>query len=362
MSKGWIILMIQTYTVGKLAKRLKVEKRMILQWEAEFGDFLEVTRGDNNTRYFSENDLRLLKEVKQWTHQNMGNGKIKEHLLQKTASAESNPLTPESSAAAVSSPADHVQGELVESIQHYKDVFEALESFKQDLLQEVREGIRREVRTEVLEEVKREIAKGSQQTAETVETFASFMTKSSEQTAKELHQLAKGTEQTAKTMENAASSIKKTASQTAKELNQLSKEAEHTKKTVEEFTSFMIRSSEHATSELEEISKDTQQTIETIEVLSSFLAKSSEQTAKDIHQISNRLNQHGSTASNEIKELIETMNQERDYYLKTLEQERQFYRQDITDRETIFRDFVHTFREAAPAEQPKSKKWWKPWQ
>lgn len=318
--------MVQTYTIGKLSKKLKVEKRMILQWEEEFSDFLEVTRGVNNTRYFSENDAQLLREIKQWTIQNMGNDKIKEHLLQKTAPAEPEISDPEQSLTA---PVENAEVELVQEIQNYKDVFEALESFKRDLLQEVRDEIRNEVRTEVLQEVKREISKGVQQTAETVETFASFMTQSS--------------------------------AQTVKELSQLSKEAEHTTKTVEEFTSFMIRSSEHTTNELQEISKDTQQTFETMEVLTSFLAKSSEQTAKDIHQISNRLNQTHSTASSEIKELLETMNQERDYYLKTLEQERQFYRQDITDRETIFRDFVQTFREAAAAEQPKQKKWWKPW-
>ncbi|WP_078410332.1 MerR family transcriptional regulator [Priestia abyssalis] len=386
-------LMVQTNTVGKLAKKLKVEKRMILQWEEEFRDFLEVKRGANNTRIFSENDVQLLREIKQLTLQNMESNKIKEHLLQKTAPVEPETPATEQSLTAPSKHVENVEAELVQVIQNYKDVFEALESFKQDLLQEVREGIRNEVRAEVLQEVKREISKGVQQTAETVETFASFMTQSSEQTAKELHQIAKGNEQTVKTVENVASAVKKSSAQTAKELsqlakgseqtvktvesvasaikksseqtvkelNQLSKEAEHTTKTVEEFTSFMIRSSEQTTNELQEISKDTQQTFETIDVLSSFLAKSSEQTAKGIHQISNRLNQNHSTASSEIKELLETMNQERDYYLKTLEQERQFYRQDITERETIFRDFVQTFREAAAAEQPKQKKWWKSW-
>jgi DNA-binding transcriptional MerR regulator len=320
---------MQTYTVGKLAKKLNVQKRTILQWEENYCEFLEVTRGLNNTRIFTENDYQLLREIKQLTFQNIGNDKIIEHLLRKTAKSEDRTYPSEQSLAPTNTDVEKVEGEVVQTVQHYKDVFEALESFKRDLLQEVRDEIRNEVRTEVLQEVKKEISKGTGQTAETVETFASFVKKSSEQTVKGLRQI--------------------------------SKEAEQTVKTVEEFTSFMIRSSEQTSNELHELSKETQQTVETMEALSSILTKSSQQTAKDIHQISNRLKKNSSVASSEIKELIETMNQEREYYLKALEQERQFYRQDITERETIFRDFVQTFREAAAAQEAKPKKWWKPW-
>ncbi|MFC3885775.1 MerR family transcriptional regulator [Bacillus songklensis] len=320
---------MQTYTVGKLAKKLNVQKRVILQWEENYCEFLEVTRGPNNTRIFTENDLQLLREIKQLTFQNMGNDKIIEHLLQKAARPEESAKPSEQSLASTDSDVEKVEGKVIQTVQHYKDVFEAFESFKRDLLQEVRDEIRNEVRTEVLQEVKKEISKGTGQTVEKVETFASFVKKSSEQTAKELRQI--------------------------------SKEAEQTVKTVEDFTSFMVRSSEQTSNELQEISKEAQQTVETIEALSTILTKSSQQTAKDIHQISNRLKKNSSLASSEIKELIETMNQEREYYLQTLEQERQFYRHDITERETIFRDFVQTFREAAAAQQTKAKKWWKPW-
>ncbi|MCG3057024.1 hypothetical protein KZ287_33195, partial [Escherichia coli] len=46
-----------------------------------------------------------------------------------------------------------LQGELVEAVRRYEDVFEVLNSFKDDLLKEMREGRRNGVREESVGEV-----------------------------------------------------------------------------------------------------------------------------------------------------------------------------------------------------------------
>lgn len=52
-----------------------------------------------------------------------------------------------------------LQGELVEAVRRYEDVFEVLDTFKADLLKEMREGMRNEVREEIVGEVKKSLKK-----------------------------------------------------------------------------------------------------------------------------------------------------------------------------------------------------------
>ena len=84
-----------------------------------------------------------------------------------------------------------LQGELVEAVRRYEDVFEVLDTFKADLLKEMREGMRNEVREEIVGEVKRELEKSATQTVEMVESVGAYISESSERSARDVENMSK---------------------------------------------------------------------------------------------------------------------------------------------------------------------------
>ena len=62
----------------------------------------------------------------------------------------------------------------------------------------------------------------------------------------------------------------------------------------------------------------------------------------------------------ELNTLNEQLAMDREYYLETIKLEREQFQGEIQKRDTVFKDMVVSFREAAAAKDP-SKRWWKLW-
>src|SRR6478735_5251720 len=234
--------MMETYTIKKVSDQLEVEKKTLKQWEKLLGSYLTIERVDG-ARVYTEEQIELFNDIKQLFDEQCTLDEVKEyvqllikeqeeqeHLVMESEAAvskeeekaaekqesisenkqEKTPPIPEARLAteeekqAISAsieepkPNDLVvnekellQGELVEAVRRYEDVFEVLDTFKADLLKEMREGMRNEVREEIVGEVKRELEKSATQTVEMVESVGAYISESSERSARDVENMSK---------------------------------------------------------------------------------------------------------------------------------------------------------------------------
>ncbi|WP_110114593.1 helix-turn-helix domain-containing protein [Bacillus sp. CGMCC 1.16541] len=357
---------MEHYTIKTVSDLLRVDKRTLKQWEDYLEGYLKIER-INSTRFYTEDQINLLKDVRELVDQKVSWPDIREYVqlmmsdsLQQVATTEDvaevnketeeineetaheakeSTLENEPTETSLSlSDSEHVHGELLEKAKTYEDVFAALDSFKKDLLFEMRQGIRNEVREEIITEVKKEIEKGNHQTAEIVESVEAFISESSERNVKEVANISKKIIRT----------------------NELA---------FEEIANVM--------EDITELSKDQKE--ETIRILNE-VAESSDESSKEMRYLLDRFSSNSTVAMNQVKfmveklsnsanstsdelrDLIDSMNEERIYFLKEMEKDRKIHRQNIAEREQMFGEFVQGFRQAAAAEaQRNNKKWWKLW-
>jgi Na+/phosphate symporter len=185
------------------------------------------------------------------------------------------------------------------AIKNADDFFGAMDTYKQNFLNEVKEEIRNVLRKEVVDEVKKEIANGADYT---VNTLSESINQSTASTKAELEELS--------------DHLEKSAEQTTERLLYLSKS---------------IVNASHETSE-------------EIYTLSKQLSQSTEELAHFV-DITN-------TEIFNLSEVIEIDRLERG-------KERDQFRHEITQREAAFQDLLTSFRDVAAA---KEKKWWKFWE
>jgi cell division septum initiation protein DivIVA len=184
------------------------------------------------------------------------------------------------------------------AIKNADEFFVAMDTYKQNFLNEVKEEIRNVLRKEVVEEVKKEIANGTNYTVTSL--------------SESIHQ---STASTKAELEVLSDHLEKSAEQTTERLLYLSKS---------------IVNASHETSE-------------EIYTLSKQLSQSTEELAHYV-DITN-------TEIFNLSEAIEIDRLERG-------KERDHFRHEITQREAAFQDLLTSFRDVAAA---KEKKWWKFW-
>jgi methyl-accepting chemotaxis protein len=177
--------------------------------------------------------------------------------------------------------------------------FDAMDTYKQTFLSEVKDEIRSVLRKEVVEEVKKEISKG---------TFY--------------------------TVKSISDSIYKTSATTKAEIEELS----------------------------EHIEKTTEQTTERLHYLSKSIVNASHETSEEIYTLSKQLSEsteelahYVDITNTEIISLTDVIEKDREERGK----ERDQFRYEVTQREAVFQDLLTSFRDVAAA---REKKWWKFWE
>ncbi|MEW4282107.1 MerR family transcriptional regulator [Priestia koreensis] len=436
---------MQAYTMKEAAKKIKVPPRIIKQWEKDLEGLLLIPRTKQGARFYTDAELLFLKELKELYSKKYSKEEIqsyvrkakgikKEEQIEKCEEAYTEPPSPsplvnidevdvdtilESAAAeevmqeepsceVVSSlheeemveqetkrveasvPTDIVQAELIQTVQNFKDVFEAFHSFKEELIQEVRNEIRNEVRNEILGDVRNEITKGTEQTYEMMETVGSFIAESSERTADEMKGISKklirsqesNFEEMSYMLENISETTEQKTEVLQKTVNEIHSSQEGQK---EEMRSLLNKLTDASHKDLDEVKQLVQEMSELsddqsqeLKDLIDYISKSSEENSKEVRYILDRFSSSSTVAMNQVKFLVESMSktqkqsetelhdlldsihEERIYYYEQMDKERKEFRQDIASRERMFNDFVQTFRQTAAATEKKAK-WWKFW-
>ncbi|MBM7702187.1 MerR family transcriptional regulator [Metabacillus iocasae] len=360
---------MEHYTIKKVSDALRVDKRTLKQWEDQLEGYIKIER-INNARVYRQEQMELFKDVRELVEQKVSWPDIREYVqlmttesLQQVATSEEDLVTAtedvmepvgeeeselekqkeqveedEIGTALSLSDSEHVHGELIDKAKTYEDVFAALDSFKKDLLSEMRQGIRNEVREEIISEVKKEIEKGNHQTAEIVESVEAFIAESSERNVKEVENISKkiirtnelAFEEIANVMDDITDLSKDQKEETMRVLNEMAQSSDESSK---EMQYLLDRFSSNSTVAMNQVK---------------FMVE--------------KLTNSSSTASEELRDLIDSMNEERIYFLKEMEKDRKIHRQNISEREQMFSEFVQGFRQAAAAEAKRTnKKWWKVW-
>lgn len=301
---------VKAYTIQEVSKMINIPPGTLRQWEKDLDGLLVIPRSKQGARFYTDEEIKLLETVKQMRTKNLSKDMIKELLHQHMFSEPaSEPV--ETSLAPIS---EEVSSK--EEVPDISMVYAAMESFRNQLIDDVRTEIRTSIRKEVLEEVKKEISKGS---VHTVKSLSDSIYKSNEKTKLEIHELS--------------NHIHNASELTSESLEALSKRVAKASKG----TSEQLRSIVHRVTESSEAASEEFKTM--------------------IHYISSS----AEVTHTEISALIETLNTDREIYIETITREREQYWEDVHQREMMFQDLIVSFRKAAAAEEKVEKPWWKFW-
>jgi DNA-binding transcriptional MerR regulator len=290
---------MKTFTLKEVSKKINVKPATLRKWEEELKEILEIPRTKQGARIYSQVELDLLLEIKQMYENKHTTAMILQSFQTKEEPENSEITEPSApSLPMISESFPEVTNEEI-AIKNTDEFFDAMDSYKQTFLSEVKDEIRSVLRKEVVEEVKKEISKG---TFYTVKSLSDSIYKSSANTKAEIEELSEH--------------LEKTAEQTTERLHYLSKS---------------IANASHETSE-------------EIYTLSKQLSDSTEELA---HYVD--------ITNTEILSLSEVIERDREERVKDRDQ----FRQDVTQREAAFQDLLTSFRDVAAA---KEKKWWKFWE
>ncbi|NWQ42017.1 MerR family transcriptional regulator [Bacillus sp. EB106-08-02-XG196] len=290
---------MRTFTLKEVSKKINVKPATLKKWEKELEEYLDIPRTRQGARIYSEVELDLLLDIKQMYENKLSTEMILQNLQTKDEPVENEISEPPSSSLPIVSETMPEVTNEENAIKNADQFFDAMDTYKQTFLSEVKDEIRSVLRKEVVEEVKKEISKG---TFYTVKSISDSIYKSSASTKAEIEGLSEH--------------IEKSAEQTTERLHYLSKS---------------IVNASHETSE-------------EIYTLSKQLSESTEELA---HYVD--------ITNTEIMSLSEVIEKDREDRGK----ERDQFRNEITQREAAFQDLLTSFRDVAAA---REKKWWKFWE
>ena len=311
---------MKTFTLKEVSKKINVKPATLKKWEEDLEEYLEIPRTKQGARIYSQVEIDLLLEIKQMYENKLSTSKIL-HILRGGTDIEDEVSEPEANETSehieeISEPEDDISEHSVQelaivshegtplseeeiAIKNADDFFGAMDTYKQNFLNEVKEEIRNVLRKEVVDEVKKEIANGADYTVNTL-----------------------------------SESINQSTASTKAELEELS----------------------------DHLEKSAEQTTERLLYLSKSIVNASHETSEEIYTLSKQLSQstedlahYVDITNSEIFNLSEAIEIDR------LERgkERDQFRHEITQREAAFQDLLTSFRDVAAA---KEKKWWKFWE
>ncbi|WNS73574.1 MerR family transcriptional regulator [Bacillus sp. DTU_2020_1000418_1_SI_GHA_SEK_038] len=302
---------VKAYTIKEVSKMINIPPGTLRQWEKDLDGLLVIPRSKQGARFYTNEEIKLLETIKQMRNKNLSKEMIKELLHQHMVS-ESTSESIETSLAPISE--EEISSR--EEIPDISMVYAAMETFRNQLIDDVRAEIRTSIRKEVLEEVKKEISKGS---VHIVKSLSDSIYKSNEKTKLEIHELS----------------------------NHIHNASEHASETLEALS--------------KRVAKASKGTSEQLRSLVHRVTESSEAASEEFKTMIHYISSSAEVTHTEISALIETLNTDREIYLETITREREQYWEDVNHREMMFQDLIVSFRKAAAAEEKVEKPWWKFW-
>ncbi|RBW71048.1 MerR family transcriptional regulator [Bacillus taeanensis] len=178
-----------TYTMKEVSRKLKLPTGTLRKWEQDFQLILEVPRSRTGARYYTEQEVETLLQIKQMRSKHLSISTICS--LLNNSSEENEKESAESPVPLSVNDAPTIQ-QIIQNddgktLDDLKKLMESFDALKDEMIKEVREEIRQEVRQEVLQEVKKEIASSTQ-------TQTMIINESVSHTTKEIQNLSKSVE------------------------------------------------------------------------------------------------------------------------------------------------------------------------
>lgn len=309
---------LKAYTIKEVSRKINVPAGTIRQWEKDLKGLLIIPRTNQGARFYTETEMSLLLKIKEMRGKNLSKNMIadllKKHLTEtsqdfKEKSHEGFEME-ETSLTVSSEVTEPTETTAVAEQVNLHGFIEAMEAYKETLINEVKSEIKATIRKELIPEVRQEISSGSLQT---VKKLSTSILRSREKTKAELQGLSE-------------------------------KVSKHSSETLELLS--------------EDIANASKGTSEQISSLELRISDSSEAASEEFKTLVHYISNASEVTNHEITSLIDTLNTDRKYYIETINDERELYLQEVKQREAAFQDMVEGFRLVAAS---KEKSWWKIW-
>lgn len=297
---------LRAYSINEVSKQINIPTGTIRQWERDLQGLLNIPRTKQGARYYTEKEISLLNKIKEMREQDISKGMIRT-LLKKHMNQDSEP-TSETFEMTVQ-PIEEVAIQPQKDIQtdNFLEFNHALESFKENLLLEIKKEIDVS-RNTLFEEIKNEFTNTS---FEAVDEISKSIQRSDDKRKVDVL--------------NISEMVMKASERTSETLTALSAD----------------------------IAKDSKATFEKLSKRMDLTVKVAEiENQNVLEKVSLTVNE----AKADIKHMTQSLDTRQDDLIETLKELKQSTN-DIQKIEEVFKVMISTYRDAAAAKE-KKKKWW----
>lgn len=334
---------LRAYSIKEISQIINIPTGTIRQWEKDLDGLLVVPRTHQGARYYTDNEIKILKKVKEMREKHVSKGMIRS-LLGKYLNEDSKPPseTSESFEMAVQPVQETAIQQSSTEIQtnNMEAFYTAMETFKQDLLNEIKHEIAIN-RNDLIDEMKNEFSSSS---LVTVKEISKSLQRSNDKRKVEMHEIT--------------NTIMKASELTSETFAALSNDIlNDSEATYEKLSKDILKGSEAT---YEKLSKDILKGSEaTYEKLSKRINQSSKLTERDNKKELEKVAQTVIEAKDEIRSISEAFDSQQDFLIESLNELKQS-QEEIKKREEIFQSMISSYREVAATKSSKPK-WWQVW-
>ncbi|GIN61024.1 hypothetical protein J27TS8_10170 [Robertmurraya siralis] len=300
--------MVRAYSIKEVSKKINIPTGTIRQWEKDLNGLLVIQRTKQGARFFTENEINLLKKVKEMREQNVSKEMIRT-LLQKHFANHSE-HTSESFETGLSVPSVEQNERELPSQLHASEVYSIMDLYKQDIVNEIKQELTFN-QQQITDNLKAEIASSS---LHSIKEISKSIQRANDKRKGELLTLSSA----------------------------ISEASEHTSESFEALSEQVAASSQ-----------------DTFERITEKLNETSAFTTKEHHTTWKKVSRTMTDSRRDVKRLIGTLETKQDTILNKVN-ELQQSAQEIRDREEAFQGMLSTYREVA-AGKAKRKSWWRWW-
>ncbi|WP_409298890.1 MerR family transcriptional regulator [Peribacillus sp. SCS-26] len=301
--------LLKAYSIKDVSKKINVPTGTIRQWEKDLNGLLVIPRSRQGARFYTDTEIMLLAKIKEMREKNLSKDMIRILMTKHMAGSsetdsESLALKPVDNSPAVQS----VEQTPAPAGPNLDELFSSLETYKQNLLSEIKTEIKKQNR-QMLEEVQNGIHESS---LRTVQGLSKSISRANERRKTELTEIA------------------------------------------ESITDASIRHSETVASLSESIAKSSKGTYEQ---LSKRISESSKTASKDYKSLITSASSSLDKAQKDLIKMTRSLQEDQETLVDSFNKNMEQFNRNIQEREDVFQDMVTSFREVAAAKN--NKKWWK---
>jgi len=305
----------RAYSIKEVSQILNIPNGTIRQWEKDLNGILQIPRTQQGARYYTENEIEMLNKVKEMREQNVPKGMIRS-LLEKYLNQESEPdsesfetnVQPLTEQPIQPVPHHELQPSNLETLQ------QAMELFKQDLLNEIKQEIKQEMKlskNDIIDDMKNELSHSS---LLTVKEISKSIQRSNDKRKAEVQEIS----------------------------NAIVRASEKTSETFGTLSYDILKGSES-----------------TYERIAKRINATAKMTERDNQKLLESVSKKVNEARDEMKSVSQFFDVQQDYLIESINELKQS-QEEIQKREEIFQEMISSYREVAAAKK-QQKKWWKPW-